>query len=308
MAIRREYVADWPDEYAGAGSVDFIQRVRDALGGRVGHAIDPVYRPVDFRPTRVVMPPRRVSVGKESRIVNTVPSQPVQVLPEVGIVHTERPVPSTGLQAPVDPPAGRPEALPIERPVALPTKTPARPERVILLPGVEHPWEEGLTFEEQRAIIIHNQNVRDAKKPKEPKYVIPEEGQEPVILDVPIEPQEPITEIEPQENTEMAVDWGTWTQDLAGDYLRSKYIRPASMPQIQPTAYVSPGAAAAAGTGLGYLVEEGIDMLTGEKKKCRRRRRRLLTPTDLGDLAQLQALVGKGEVMKVAVMKALSRR
>lgn len=47
------------------------------------------------------------------------------------------------------------------------------------------------------------------------------------------------------------------------------------------------------------------DPVAGKWVKRRRRRRRLLTPTDLGDLAQLQALVGKGEVMKVAVMKAI---
>lgn len=42
--------------------------------------------------------------------------------------------------------------------------------------------------------------------------------------------------------------------------------------------------------------------------KHRRRRRRLLTPTDLSDLAVLQSLVGKGsESMKFAVMKAVRR-
>jgi len=88
---------------------------------------------------------------------------------------------------------------------------------------------------------------------------------------------------------------------------------PASMPTVTPA--LSPGVALGAGAAIGELLEEGWEWVMGEdgimtqkKKKKRRRRRRLLTPTDLGDLAQLQALVGKGEVMKVAVMKALSRR
>lgn len=232
----------------------------------------------------------------------------IEKLPTLGSRPIKRPIPSTGLQAPPGPKISRPKAVPVKNTMAIPTVNPVRPAKVKLVPGAEAPWEEGLTFEEQRAILIHNENVRKARKVTEPTVQIPEQGQKPVIVNTPIEPVDPIIKETPQEDSEMAIDWGTWTQDLAGDYLRNKYITPRSMPQILPAGYVSPGAAAAAGTGLGYLVEEGIDMLTGEKKKCRRRRRRLLTPTDLGDLAQLQALVGKGEVMKVAVMKALSRR
>ncbi len=50
-----------------------------------------------------------------------------------------------------------------------------------------------------------------------------------------------------------------------------------------------------------------IDCATGQEvKRTRRRRRRLLTSSDLGDLAQLQALVGKGSnAMSVAVSKAI---
>ncbi len=50
-----------------------------------------------------------------------------------------------------------------------------------------------------------------------------------------------------------------------------------------------------------------IDCATGQEvKRTRRRRRRLLTSGDLGDLAQLQALVGKGSnAMSVAVSKAI---
>ena len=52
-----------------------------------------------------------------------------------------------------------------------------------------------------------------------------------------------------------------------------------------------------------------VDTRTGQVTPCRRRRRRrLLTPTDLADLASLQTLVGKGsDAMKFAVTKAVRR-
>jgi len=52
-----------------------------------------------------------------------------------------------------------------------------------------------------------------------------------------------------------------------------------------------------------------VDTRTGQIKPCRRRRRRrLLTPTDLSDLAALQALVGKGSSsLNMAVAKAVRR-
>mgnify|MGYP007092448045 CR=1 FL=1 len=50
-----------------------------------------------------------------------------------------------------------------------------------------------------------------------------------------------------------------------------------------------------------------IDPKTGKPKCKRRRRRRLLTPTDLSDLAALQAIVGKGDALKLAVAKAVRR-
>lgn len=52
-----------------------------------------------------------------------------------------------------------------------------------------------------------------------------------------------------------------------------------------------------------------VDTRTGAVTPCRRRRRRrLLTPTDLADLASLQTLVGKGsDAMRFAVTKAVRR-
>jgi len=57
--------------------------------------------------------------------------------------------------------------------------------------------------------------------------------------------------------------------------------------------------------GLGKVT---VDTKTGKVTKCgRRRRRRLLTPTDLNDLAALKTIVGGGQAMNFAVMKAVRR-
>ena len=51
-----------------------------------------------------------------------------------------------------------------------------------------------------------------------------------------------------------------------------------------------------------------VDTATGKVTPCRRRRRRrLLTPTDLNDLAALKTIVGGGQSMNFAVMKAVRR-
>lgn len=68
------------------------------------------------------------------------------------------------------------------------------------------------------------------------------------------------------------------------------------------------------GAGLGGSTMAGgngkvtVDTKTGKVTKCgRRRRRRLLTPTDLNDLAALKTIVGGGQAMNFAVMKAVRR-
>lgn len=51
-----------------------------------------------------------------------------------------------------------------------------------------------------------------------------------------------------------------------------------------------------------------VDTRTGAVKPCRRkRRRRLLTPTDLSDLAALKTITGNNDALKFAVMKAVRR-
>ncbi len=42
-------------------------------------------------------------------------------------------------------------------------------------------------------------------------------------------------------------------------------------------------------------------------RRCRRRRPRLLTPTDLSDLAALKTITGGGQALNFAVMKAVRR-
>lgn len=51
-----------------------------------------------------------------------------------------------------------------------------------------------------------------------------------------------------------------------------------------------------------------VNTKTGKITKCkRRRRRRLLTPTDLSDLAALKTIVGNTDALKFAVTKAVRR-
>ena len=96
----------------------------------------------------------------------------------------------------------------------------------------------------------------------------------------------------------MAVDWGDFLSGTAQQFISSQlgtnqYVGgppPASLPAPMPAQIT-------------------VDTRTGEVKPCRRRRRRrLLTPTDLSDLAALQALVGKGSsALNMAVAKAVRR-
>lgn len=129
----------------------------------------------------------------------------------------------------------------------------------------------------------------------------------------------------------MPIDWGNVIADVGTQYVKYKYGAPAIAAMSQQP-YMAPGPVAATpafydpGTGTGggipgidIIPEPGSMMLQLGKrllwdpllakwiKKPGRRRRRLLTPTDLNDLAALQTIVGKGDVMKFAVMKAVRR-
>ena len=53
------------------------------------------------------------------------------------------------------------------------------------------------------------------------------------------------------------------------------------------------------------LIASGINAITGKKR--RPRRRRLLTATDLNDLAMLKTLTGNSDAFKAAVVRAIRR-
>ena len=98
----------------------------------------------------------------------------------------------------------------------------------------------------------------------------------------------------------MAIDWGGAASAFI-DVLQGQQIGGAAQ-GFAPTSIPS-------GIPTSMPREVTVNTVTGEVKPCRRRRRRrLLTPTDLADLASLQTLVGKGsDAMKFAVTKAVRR-
>lgn len=96
----------------------------------------------------------------------------------------------------------------------------------------------------------------------------------------------------------MAIDWGDIIGGalggIADDLIGGTSGNTGPFPMPAPGAPLPP------------VVE--LDTRTGQIKKCkRRRRRRLLTPTDLSDLAALATIVGKGDALKFAVTKAVRR-
>lgn len=94
----------------------------------------------------------------------------------------------------------------------------------------------------------------------------------------------------------MATPWGDFISGTAQRYINTQLGFAPSGQNV--------GAA-----GAPMPAQVTVDTRTGEVKPCRRRRRkRLLTPTDLSDLAALQALVGKGSTaLNMAVAKAVRR-
>lgn len=102
----------------------------------------------------------------------------------------------------------------------------------------------------------------------------------------------------------MAVDWGqvlSGAIDIAQGQIPSIGVGPSQ-------SFAGPGTLGQV-NGAAAPAKVTVDTRTGKVTHCnRRRRRRLLTPTDLADLAALQTLVGKGsDAMRYAVMKAVRR-
>ena len=103
---------------------------------------------------------------------------------------------------------------------------------------------------------------------------------------------------EPTEEQPMAIDWGAV---LNAGIDAAQGQRPGGGTTYSPLPFAAPGTTQ-------VPAQVTVDTRTGEVKPCRRRRRRrLLTPTDLSDLAALQAIVGKGDALKLAVAKAVRR-
>lgn len=101
----------------------------------------------------------------------------------------------------------------------------------------------------------------------------------------------------------MAVDWGTILSGAVD-------IWQGQTPGNAPTIY-NPGMSFAGPQGGSVApgpAKVVVDTRTGAVTKCnRRRRRRLLTSTDINDLAALKAIVGGGQAMNLAVAKAVRR-
>ncbi len=103
------------------------------------------------------------------------------------------------------------------------------------------------------------------------------------------------------EDDEMAIDWGSVASG-AIDIIQGQQVGGGALPSqsyagLPPTGGLS-----------GMPAKVTVDTRTGQVHACRRRRRRrLLTPTDLSDLAALAAVVGKGDALKLAVAKAVRR-
>ncbi len=103
-------------------------------------------------------------------------------------------------------------------------------------------------------------------------------------------------------DAEVAIDWGgvfSGAIDIAQGQMiggGTGLAAPSSFAQPFPS------------TGVAMPGKITVDTATGKVTACRRRRRRrLLTPTDLNDLAALKTIVGGGQSMNFAVMKAVRR-
>lgn len=102
----------------------------------------------------------------------------------------------------------------------------------------------------------------------------------------------------------VAVDWGNVVSG-AIDIIQGQQVGGGASQSFQPYTGGSQGLSP---YPISTPAQVTVDTRTGKVTPCRRRRRRrLLTPTDLSDLAALAAVVGKGDALKLAVAKAVRR-
>ena len=126
-----------------------------------------------------------------------------------------------------------------------------------------------------------------------PKTFVP---QPVVIRETPIPTTPPII---PKPSTGGSMDLGSIITDLGTAYIKTKYA-----PSPTFVGLVAATPAYNVGDLGGDIIDFFTDPATGtvvsvkKKKPCRRRRRRLATKSDLGDLAALKAILGNGEAFK----------
>lgn len=129
---------------------------------------------------------------------------------------------------------------------------------------------------------IYDIPIEDTRPGEIPPPPIPEEGG-PASRDI-------------EGDQAMATDWGDFISQTTQDFI---------------TGFVGGGGSPSPTVGAGGVAPPArvtVDTRTGAVTPCkRRRRRRLLTSSDLNDLAALKTIVGGGQALNGAVIKAVRR-
>lgn len=115
----------------------------------------------------------------------------------------------------------------------------------------------------------------------------------------------------------MALDLGSILVGLGGQYINARWGQNQYGPSTGVGAPYMPG-------GVFNLGVPGVDVIPEPSANCstkglvydpekgkwikrrRRRRRRLVTPTDIKDIAALKAIIGNGQALQSAVIKAVN--
>ena len=123
--------------------------------------------------------------------------------------------------------------------------------------------------------------------------------QDPFVIREPAITTPPIVAPTKPTTTGGSMDLGSIITDLGTAYIKTKYApSPTFSGPVAATPAFDPFAIG--GDIVDYFTDPGTGAVVPVKKKkpCRRRRRRLATKSDLGDLAALKAILGNGEVFK----------